>query len=561
MEKIYDLIDNTNNGYSIHHVTRNKKNQIQVPMTSKTITSFEDVCKILKTGQKYKKQASTVNNERSSRSHTVFALEFISRNKKGHIKRAKLNLIDLAGSERFENLGDDTTLQKESNNINKSLLHLGHCIYKLSLGFKKTSIPYRDSLLTRYLSDTLGGISNTVMICTTSKLKSNQTHTTMTLELGMRAQTIKTQPVQQLELSPAELKLKIKRLQAENKEMKVQITDLHKKLNSEQRFMDQSVDMSKIDQHEDNSEFMILENSQVSPNQLDESIKADIEHFGQIDNTDVFVDSNSSLHNEIAKLNKKSEEDDAKIKELTEKIGELEQKLTHNIQTIESLTIQLDVRQKDYQSQIAEKDAALQSEAELREKTLERMKVLQQQTLDLNEQLEKHAQESKTLKSELDTCQNDLKTREETNVEFTEMINENREEIDKLEAQKKKTDISLESAQDELSKANLKISDIESELEKLKKYNEETVTELSSVKSELSQKTIEQSEEITLKDATLKNQQTEIELLQKQLDADSSKTNEVITSLKETNQSQLESLTQNEKISKDQAKEIQEIKT
>jgi len=34
-------------------------------------------------------------------------------------------LIDLAGSEKFNNLGESDTLHNESNNINKSLHHLG----------------------------------------------------------------------------------------------------------------------------------------------------------------------------------------------------------------------------------------------------------------------------------------------------------------------------------------------------------------------------------------------------------------------------------------------------
>lgn len=148
----------------------------------------------------------------------------MSKNEKGIVKRAKLNLIDLAGSEKYKNLGDCETLHKESNNINKSLHHLSNCIIKLSQGDRH--IPYRDSLLTRYLTDTLGGNSNTVIICTASRLKSNSTHTKMTLEFGLCAQKIKTHPVAQIEYSVEDLKKVIKKLQNENKELKKKVEKL-----------------------------------------------------------------------------------------------------------------------------------------------------------------------------------------------------------------------------------------------------------------------------------------------------------------------------------------------
>jgi kinesin family protein 5 len=154
MEKIYDLINYTSDGHSINDVTRNKNGHMEVPVTKKLIELPSDCYKMLKIGQKHKKEASTFVNDRSSRSHTVFTLEIVSRTQSGRVKRSKLNLIDLAGSERYKNLGESETLHKESNEINKSLLYLGTVIEKLSR--KESHIPFRNSLLTKYLTDTLG---------------------------------------------------------------------------------------------------------------------------------------------------------------------------------------------------------------------------------------------------------------------------------------------------------------------------------------------------------------------------------------------------------------------
>jgi kinesin family protein 12 len=53
----------------------------------------------------------------------------------------------------------------ETNNINKSLLVLGTCISALSDPSKKRGhIPYRDSKLTKLLSESLGGTGITLMV-------------------------------------------------------------------------------------------------------------------------------------------------------------------------------------------------------------------------------------------------------------------------------------------------------------------------------------------------------------------------------------------------------------
>jgi hypothetical protein len=82
-------------------------------------------------------------------------------------KRSKLNLIDLAGSERSKATGATGDSLKEGANINKSLSTLGRVIAALSQGPGSKSLPpFRDSKLTHILKDALAGNARTSMLAT-----------------------------------------------------------------------------------------------------------------------------------------------------------------------------------------------------------------------------------------------------------------------------------------------------------------------------------------------------------------------------------------------------------
>lgn len=56
-------------------------------------------------GQQSRAVASTNQNDRSSRSHTIFVIDFLQKNQDGSQSTGRLNLVDLAGSERITKTG------------------------------------------------------------------------------------------------------------------------------------------------------------------------------------------------------------------------------------------------------------------------------------------------------------------------------------------------------------------------------------------------------------------------------------------------------------------------
>lgn len=140
---------------------------IVVGSEHKSVMSFDDIFKALEDGQRSRAVASTNQNDRSSRSHTIFVISYKQLNKDGSQKSGRLNLVDLAGSERIAKTGATGNTLKEAQNINLSLTSLGLCIKALTDG--SPHIPFRDSKLTFFLKDALGGNSKTTLICTASK--------------------------------------------------------------------------------------------------------------------------------------------------------------------------------------------------------------------------------------------------------------------------------------------------------------------------------------------------------------------------------------------------------
>jgi hypothetical protein len=148
-------------------------------------------------------------NEHSSRSHCVFGFKIKQKMRSGASKCARLFIIDLAGSERVSKTGADGQTFEEAQAINSSLSILGNVINGLSSECekgKKKHVPFRDSILTFLLKDSLSGNTKTNLLLCATLDSWNLEETVSTLQFGARAKMIKNKVTADVQLSGAQMK-------------------------------------------------------------------------------------------------------------------------------------------------------------------------------------------------------------------------------------------------------------------------------------------------------------------------------------------------------------------
>jgi kinesin family member 5 len=191
MEKIRDLLNPQSTDLQIRE--SNYKGLWVEDATQLYVTSFDDLIKIMRKAEINRTVASTLLNSHSSRSHSVFTIRLSKTDTKtGARIRSKMTFVDLAGSEKIEKTGATGLVLKQAQYNNKSLLTLGIVIRDLAE--KKPHIRYRDSKLTRMLSESLGGNSRTALIATCSPSAVHLEETLSTMRFASLTGQIKNSP-------------------------------------------------------------------------------------------------------------------------------------------------------------------------------------------------------------------------------------------------------------------------------------------------------------------------------------------------------------------------------
>ncbi|XP_053700459.1 kinesin-like protein KIF6 isoform X3 [Synchiropus splendidus] len=177
----------------------------------------EEALNLLFLGDTNRMIAETPMNQASTRSHCIFTVHLCGREPgSATLRRSKLHLVDLAGSDRVGKTGLNGQLLTEAKYINLSLHFLEQVIIALSER-NRSHIPYRNSMLTSVLRDSLGGNCMTTMIATLAVDKRNLDESISTCRFAQRVAVIKNEAVLNEELDPA---LVIMRLRQEIQSLK-----------------------------------------------------------------------------------------------------------------------------------------------------------------------------------------------------------------------------------------------------------------------------------------------------------------------------------------------------
>ena len=176
-ENAYDLFDKSHYNSPLENWKKiivyedNYGNIVMKNMSMIKIENEEQGLDLLETGNYIRHESSTSMNMASSRSHAIFSIILEGKNNKTDIMTvSKINLVDLAGSERLKLGNKNESIYNETKYINLSLSFLEQVI--VSLGEKEKGkinhIPYRNSLMTTILKDSLGGNCKTILIANAS---------------------------------------------------------------------------------------------------------------------------------------------------------------------------------------------------------------------------------------------------------------------------------------------------------------------------------------------------------------------------------------------------------
>ncbi|KAM3959288.1 LOW QUALITY PROTEIN: kinesin-like protein 98A [Aphomia sociella] len=210
-ERVKDLLA-SDAGHSLRVREHPKLGPYVQDLSKHLVSDYDDIQVCMHRGNLHRTTASTQMNDVSSRSHAIFTITFVQASYLRHNNMpsetvSKVHLVDLAGSERADATGATGQRLVEGAHINKSLVTLGSVISALADSShhqppadrsknnkKNVFIPYRDSVLTWLLKDSLGGNSKTIMIAAISPADCNYGETLSTLRYANRAKNIINKP-------------------------------------------------------------------------------------------------------------------------------------------------------------------------------------------------------------------------------------------------------------------------------------------------------------------------------------------------------------------------------
>lgn len=179
LEKVYDLLKPSKTELNVLEDSE-KSTHIQ-NLSQTRLFSLSQFQRLYKKGNENRHIGNTKVNQISSRSHGILQIT-VQYPISGKLHKSKVNIIDLSGNENSKKAETNGIRLTEACHINSSLLAINKVIKAIVT--KESYIPYRDSKITRILSDSLGGSCKTVMLVTLSNNIEQYYQTKQSLEIA-----------------------------------------------------------------------------------------------------------------------------------------------------------------------------------------------------------------------------------------------------------------------------------------------------------------------------------------------------------------------------------------
>lgn len=167
--------------------------------TNFTVLSVADCLELFNAGMKNRTTAFTSMNAHSSRSHAAYILTVV-KHAAGKKQTSSLYMVDLAGSERTSKSEVVGVNFEEAVAINSSLTVLGRVIYSLANPKNKIRPPFRESKLTRMLTNVFTQGAKTTLIVCISMGQDDVAETNSSLEFAKQAMNVKVREVKNEEI-------------------------------------------------------------------------------------------------------------------------------------------------------------------------------------------------------------------------------------------------------------------------------------------------------------------------------------------------------------------------
>ena len=504
-EQVNDILDPKKTNLNLIENKLKKKNLTIENLTIIDVSTENELNDIIYKGTIKRNTNSSTMREYTAKSHNIITITIYRYFKdKNSLLTGTLYLCDLEGSEKITKMnpveGENIEEQKL---VNKSLSALASVVQSLSV--KNDTIfhvPYRDSKLTRILSECLGGSAYTTLILTCTQNEYNLSETRNTLLFGERAKKIRNKPVINIEL---------------NADKNPIIKELLNKRNEEENNIDEKERIAQKNaeiKRKYENEIYDLKN-QIK--QLKENRDMDLNVIQELkENINILESDKQNLKSTKEKLITKENE----LKDVNKKLKELKKKSEKDEEIIEKLKGEgnklrkandnikyLEMEKENYIQQVEEKDNEIKNlEENVREK--------EQNIEKLNSELEEKKTNIKSLQIKYDKMEKDFTNQLNTKSGIIKELENNIEN----EKNEKKKQIKLnQELNDNLTEANNKINNYENKIKEQNHYMKNNNSEIEELKNEILnlKKKIENLEKS--KQDLIKEHGIEVDKLQKEI--------------------------------------------